>query len=58
VTSADEGLRIELVGDIVRMLALLGGGVPAPYVCSAKLVAGAHSNLDLLLRAQAVTARG
>ena len=49
VTPADEGLSIELVGDIVQMAALPGGGVPDPYASSIKLVAGARYQRYLLL---------
>lgn len=51
VTPGDDGPRIELVGDIVQMIALpkgSGGVVPAVYESSVKVVAGARNRHCLL----------
>jgi len=41
VTPKDDGYEIELVGDVVNMIALPDGSVPDPYKRSVKVVAGA-----------------
>ena len=51
VWSGRDGQQIELVGDIVKLVTLPGGNVPAPFESSAKVVAGARNHLDLQLKA-------
>ncbi len=40
VWSGRDGQRIELIGDIVKLVTLPGGNVPAPFESSVKVVAG------------------
>ena len=49
VTPKDDGYEIELVGDVVNMIALPDGSVPDPYKCSVKVVAGARNQRYLYL---------
>jgi hypothetical protein len=49
VSTADAGTTIMLTGDIVKLLALPGGQVPASFEGSVKVVAGARNHLDLQL---------
>ena len=50
VRSDGEGHVVVLTGDIVKLLALPGGQVPASFDSSVKVVAGARNHLNLQLK--------
>ena len=44
--------QIELIGDIVKLVTLPGGNVPAPFESAVKVVAGARNPRELTLVCQ------
>jgi hypothetical protein len=46
----NDGHLVVLAGDIVKLLSLPGGQIPASFESSVKVIAGARNHLDLQLK--------